>query len=293
MRPFRQALDVAACVLALALGSSTARAQTPYPVKALLSITSPNNSLTQYTGVLLPGGQITDFNYAGVHLIVGVRLKLQVWFSDQPKNPLDETYNQGATVFSCSPLSNRLSGNSFVLSPNDTGQTVTFIGTFTDPLSGKTVSNTLTIKEALFRSPGSYNAGPAQKQLYQSLDDLSQTLTNWATRTGVPTSSLGPAFGNLDQLRLYLRIWWPGKTLDPLLGLGDALLNLHPSPDVLMGLTKTANRMRDAGLISITITSDRGALIDLAAYPFPTWLPPVDVFEGIAPIIAVYWYGLG
>src|SRR5947209_7306483 len=162
MRPFKQALAVAAGVLALVLGSSTARAQIPYPVKAQLSITSPNKSLTQYTGVLLPGGQITDFDYAGVHQIVGLRLRLQVWFSDG-SSLVDETFNQGATVLSCSPLSNRLSGNSFVLSPSDTGQTVTFTGTFTDPLSGQTVSNSLTIKEALFRAPGSYNAGPAQK----------------------------------------------------------------------------------------------------------------------------------
>lgn len=274
--------------VAFLLAVSGAAAQTPAPTKARLSIVSPNKSRVQYAGVLLPNGQTTNFIYGSYLLAVGVRLKLEVWFADGT-GPIDKT---GSAVFTCAPdLPFPFLGNAFILGAP--GLTVDLTGRFTQ--AGKTVSSSLTIQEALFRAPHSYDGGRYQKQLSTSLDELSRAITSWATPSGLSAASQMPIWTNLDELRLFIRIWWSGKTVNPLVRLGNTLAGLGAPADLLIRLSRIASTMQTAGLIRIGSPRGDGSVeIESGPNPYPRWLPPgvPDIIIATSPPISVFWYGL-
>lgn len=279
----RLALGIAVLVLAI----SSAAAQTSVvPVKAKLSISSPNKSTTQYAGIRLPGNQTTNFSFSTFTVTVGVKFKLEVWYSNG-SGPVDVTTSPN-TVFSGVPSTAPFIQNALIL--GTPGLKVVVTGRFTQ--SGQTVSSSLTIQEELYKAPGSYDGGRAQKQLYASLDDLSCAISSWAARARLSAAQQMPVWNYLDQLRLYLRLWWAGKSVNPLIFLGDALQQLGAPTDILIRLSRIALAMKNAGLISITPSYANGVEIQHAGDPYPAWLPHPDILLAISPPITVFWYGL-
>lgn len=277
---------IAFAAVALALGGA-ASAQ-PMPVRAKLSIDSANPSTTRYVGVRLPGNQTTNYNYGSFNFFLGVFLKLEVWFADG-SGPVDVTDSPNTVYTSAPNKPFGFEGNIFKL--EDPGQSFVLTGRFTQ--AGKTVTSSFTIKEELFKAPGSSNGGHAQKQLYAGLDELSDAISTWARRAGVSAANQMPIWQSVDQLRLYLRLWWAGKSANAVSNVGDALLQAGAPADLLIRLSHFAVNMQNAGLIRIVQGSAGLVSILSGSPPYPAWLPPPDLYAFSSPPIFVYWFGLG
>jgi len=253
------------------------------PIQARLSITSPNKGEIQYPAVLLPNGEVTDYSYDNVRVVVGVRFKFEVTYSKG--GPWHDVTQ--ATQFSSRPESSSLAWTTFVLGQE--GGSFTIFGRYTQ--GGVTVTDSLVIKPRLFKAPRFYNAGSAQAALIPQVESLVADVSVWANGAGLSDSAHQTVLAHVERLRVYTRLWWSGKLSQATSRLGDHLAAGNAPMGLLIRLSHIMLQLQQAGVMQLW---DNGVFVQVQhqGNPYPAWLPAIDVLFAVSPPIMVYWFGL-